>query len=343
MKIRWFAVVAALVAAFSFVTAQGTGGTAFFPKNPSRVVLGGRAVTMVADAVYAFSSARASVVSVAGTDQGLGSFLNAVDPGFLDKPSLDRSASAESYAALKPDLVILKETMRSSLGSGLSALGVPTLYLNLETPDDYYADIQTLGSVFGEEERAAGLVAYYKDVVARVSSAAAGAKKAGVKVPRVLVMQAKGSAYEVPPDTWMQTVLVEMAGGAPVWKGANPGSGWAAVSPEQVLAWNPDIVILISYKQNAGTLVPAMKGDARFSALPALKAGKVYGFPQDFYSWDQPDTRWGLGLLWLSKVLYPGRSPGLEPEARRFYRLFYDLDDDSFNAVILPRMAGDWR
>ncbi|HPE35891.1 MAG TPA: ABC transporter substrate-binding protein, partial [Spirochaetales bacterium] len=113
--------------------------------------------------------------------------------------------------------------------------------------------------------------------------------------------------------------------------------------PEQVLAWNPDIVILISYKQNAGTLVPALKGDARFSALSALKAGKVYGFPQDFYSWDQPDTRWGLGLLWLSKVLYPGRSPGLEPEARRFYRLFYHLDDDSFNAVILPRMAGDWR
>ncbi|TFG82970.1 MAG: hypothetical protein E4H20_06565, partial [Spirochaetales bacterium] len=84
--------------------------------QPVRVILGGRAVVMVADVVFAFPAARGSVVSVAGTDQGLGSFLEVVDTGFLDKPALDKSAGAEAYAALRPDLVIVKSSMKASLG-----------------------------------------------------------------------------------------------------------------------------------------------------------------------------------------------------------------------------------
>ena len=43
-----------------------------------------------------------------------------------------------------------------------------------------------------------------------------------------------------------------------------------------------------------------MAADPRFSGLKAAKTGRVLGFAQDFLSWDQPDARWGLGLLWLT-------------------------------------------
>ncbi len=54
--------IAAAAAFFVFMAAQSSAQPSL-PLNPGRIVLGGRAVVMVADAVYAFPSARSSVVS----------------------------------------------------------------------------------------------------------------------------------------------------------------------------------------------------------------------------------------------------------------------------------------
>ncbi len=114
-------------------------------QTPSRVVMGGKAVTMVADAVYMFPSARPRVVAIGGTDQGLGVFLETVAPGFSALPSFPRQAGVEVYASHRPDLVILKSSLKKSLGAGLEALGIRTLYLSLETPDDYVVTAEIAG------------------------------------------------------------------------------------------------------------------------------------------------------------------------------------------------------
>lgn len=332
MKARSFLLVAALAAAVSSAGAQ----------VPGRVVMGGKAVTLVADVVYAFPTLRPSVVAVGGTDQGLGVFLETVSPGFSGLPAFDRQAGAETYASFKPDLCILKSSLKKGVGAGIEALGIKALYLSLETPDDYYRELALLGGLAGAPGRATELIAYYKDIVARAEAAAAGSR---APKPRVLLMQAAGDGFEAPPASWMQTILVELAGGEAVWKGANPGSGWAALGPEQIAAWNPDMIVLVSYKENAATLAARFKADPRFSSLAASRAGRVYGFAQDFLSWDQPDPRWGMGLLWLANAMRPGSLPGYsaEAEARRFFKLFYGMGDAAFNAAILPRMGGDWK
>ncbi|MDX9957300.1 MAG: ABC transporter substrate-binding protein [Spirochaetia bacterium] len=332
MKTRTVLFIAVFAAAFSALGAQ----------VPERIVMGGRAVTMVADAVYAFPDARARVQAVGGTDQGLGIFLRLVDPAFKETPALQRQSGVEAYAAFRPDLVIVKSAMRSQLGAGLDALGIRSLYLNLESPDDYYKELAELGRVLGDPARGAELVGYYKDLVTRVASATGTA--GGVK-PRVLVIQSAGEVFQVPPASWIQTRMVELAGGIPVWTGANPGSGWSRVGPEQIAAWNPDVVFVISYKTDVAGIVENFRIDPRYSVLAAVRSGKVWGFPQDFLSWDQPDVRWGLGLLWMTNRLHPGRLAGYsaEAEARRFFRLFYGLDDAVFNQEILTRFKGDWK
>jgi len=306
---------------------------------PIRVVLGGRAVVMVADAVYAFASAPDRVLAVAGTDPGLGAVLGAVDPAFPKKPTLDRSATAESFAALRPDLVVLKSAMKASLGKGLESLGLRTLYLDLETPEDYYRDLASLGAAFGETERAAALADYYRGAVADAERRAAGAAR-----PRVLLVQAAAGAglWEAPPASWMQTTLVRIAGGDPIWAGSVPGGGWARLGPEQIAAWNPDAVIVVSYREDAAIPAAAFAADPRFASLSAVKAGRVYAMPQDFYSWDQPDTRWVLGLRRIGALLHPERYADVDPgaEARAFFRLFYGIDDAAFAATIAPRLKG---
>jgi iron complex transport system substrate-binding protein len=85
-----------------------------------------------------------------------------------------------------------------------------------------------------------------------------------------------------------------------------------------------------------------MASDPRFSGLKAAKTGTIVGFTQDFLSWDQPDTRWGLGLLWLTDVVYPGSMAGYstEAEARRFFSLFYGFSPAAFDAQIGTRLRG---
>ncbi len=333
MKLRTVLLSAALLASAIFAGAQ----------VPDRVVLGGKAVTMVADVVYAFPIARPAVVAVGGTDQGLGVFLETVSPGFSALPPFDRQAGVEVYASYKPDLVILKSSLRKSLGPGLDALGLKTAYLDLETPEDYYKDLANVGRIFGDPARAAVLIDYYRGVVATAGRAASAAMaKSGAAKPRVLLVQAAGDGFEVPPDSWIQTLLVEMAGGQAVWKGSNPGSGWSKVGPEQIAAWNPDVFVVVSYKERATDIASRIAADPRYSGLKAAKSGRMVGFAQDFLSWDQPDTRWGLGLLWLTDAINPGSMPGYsaEAEARRFFGLFYGFDAAAFDSRVLPRLSG---
>ncbi|HCX95590.1 MAG: ABC transporter substrate-binding protein [Spirochaetota bacterium] len=309
-----------------------------------RIVLGGRAVPMLADAVYLFPKTSSRVVAFASSDQGLGIFMSAIDPDFKSKARFDKSAGAEVYASFKPDLVILKSMMKNQLKAPLDALGIPQLYLNLETPEQYYEDIATLGKVLGNEKRASEVVSWFASHEASIVSRTSKIEPA--KRPKVLIMQlaASGeSVWQVPPDSWIQTIMAERAGGQAVWKGANPGSGWATVSIEQIAAWNPDFVFIISYSGNSSGAAEAFKKDPRLSALKAVRNGSVYGFPLDFYSWDQPDTRWILGFTWLAKRVHPELFADISVArtTREFFSFMYGFDDAMFRTIIQPKIAGD--
>ena len=336
-RLAGYIFIALLAIASGFpVLAQGTGTLA----SPSRVVLGARAVALVADAVYTFESAPSRVAAVAGTDQGLGTFLGLVDSAFASKPKIDRSAGAEAYAALKPDLVILKSALKPTLGKNLEAIKVPTLYVDLETPEDYYRDLATLGRIFSEEARAAELVGYYRALVADTQRRVAGKAK-----PRTLLVQPGSGTglWEAPPDAWMQTRLVGIAGGNPVWAGAVPGSGWTKLGAEQIAAWNPEVVIVVSYREDSAKTAASFRTDPRFAALDAVKNGRVHAMPQDFYSWDQPDTRWIMGLRRIGAFMHPDRFADVDvsAELRTFFRTLYRMDDTRFDVSIAPLLKGD--
>lgn len=309
-----------------------------------RIVIGGRSSMMLADAVYLFPGAGKRIVAYASGDQGLGNFITAIDPNFKNNVAFDRSASAEVYASFKPDLVILKSAMMEQLKAPLDALGIRQLYLTLETPEQYYDDIATLGKVLGDERRGAEVVSWFANreakVVARTSKLSSSQK------PKVLLARiaASGEAsWLVPPDAWIQTIMVERAGGRAVWKGANPGSGWATVTVEQIAAWNPDYVFIIDYRQNSTETAEAFRKDKRLSSLKAVMSNAVFAFPQDFYSWDQPDTRWILGFTWLAKRIHPELFTDISvaQTTRDFFGFMYGVSEATFRSLILPKMQGD--
>ncbi|MGC8857222.1 MAG: ABC transporter substrate-binding protein, partial [Anaerolineae bacterium] len=257
------------------------------------------------------------------------------------KATLDKDAGAEQVAALKPDLVILKSYLAESVGAPIEALGIPVVYIDFETPEQYARDLAILGKVFGDEARAAEVAAFYQSKMDAIAAAVKDAPK-----PRTLVLyynEKDGKvAFNVPPMSWIQTQMVQLAGGEPVWADANPAKGWTQVTLEQIAAWDADQIFIISYFKPAPEVVEGLKADPNWQNIRAVKDGKLYPFAADLYSWDQPDPRWILGLTWLAGKLHPEAFPSLDmtAEAYTFYQTLYGLDKTFVTENIVPTFKG---
>jgi iron complex transport system substrate-binding protein len=328
---------------FAYTAVDALGRTLSFDRAPERVVLAGRGVIMTADALYLFPEIPPRLIAVERITQGKGDFLASIDPRFHDKITLPSEVGPEQIVALQPDLVILKSYMREKLGHTLDLLGVKVLYLDFETPEQFERDIAALGRVFQNERRAADIAAFYADRAGRVERATRGL--AGSEKPRTLLLyyserDGRG-AFNVPPPGWMQTILVEKAGGIPVWKEWATGRGWTKVGFEQIAASDPDRVFVAAYFNDAAEVVGKLYADRTWGALRAVRMKRLHAFPSDYYSWDQPDPRWILGLSWLALRLHPGLFADVDigREARDFFREMYLLGDEEYLRTVLPYLS----
>jgi iron complex transport system substrate-binding protein len=315
-----------------------------FDQLPQRIVITGRATPMIVNAFYLFPEARQVLAGVNLTDQLTNEFLTLVDPAFAEKALLDYSAGPEQIAPLKPDVILLKSFMADKLGAPLEQLGLQVVYLDLETPEQYNRDLTILGQLLGNPARAEELIGYYQQNVDRV--AVAMSDLTADQKPHVLSLQYsdKGGdvAFYVAPASWLQTTMTEMAGGIPVWAEAAEQGGWTIVGFEQIAAWNPDQIYVIAYRSDPEALVDQLKADPKWQELKAVQNNQIFAFAKDYYSWDQPDPRWGLGLLWLSGKIQPERAAdiNIEQEITNFYTALYGLDEAAVQTNVMPLLKG---
>ncbi len=328
-----------------FSVTDALGRTVTFDQMPQRIAVVGRAVIMLADAVYLFPNVSPRIVALSKTNQGMGDFIAIMDSTYKDKTILEVETSVEAVASAKPDAVILKTIMADKLGKPLESLGLKVVYLDLETPDKFKSDLVTLGQFFQDEARAEQVAAFYQDRTDRITKAVADIKDE--QKPRVLLLYYNDRdaqvAFNVAPMTYIQTLMVQIAGGRPAWKDAQLGQGWTKVNLEQIAAWDADQIYVVAYTKSSSDVVKQLKADPQWQALRATQQGKLHAFPADYYSWDQADTRWILGLTWLAAKVNPDHFSGfdIEKEITTFYRELYRLDDAAYRTNIKPVLKGD--
>jgi iron complex transport system substrate-binding protein len=315
-----------------------------FEKLPKRVVVAGKATALLVNTLYMFPEAASRVVAIENRSQNPDAFISLVDPTYTDKLVLEKNAAAEAIAPSRPDVVILKSSMKENLGDSLEAIGIKVIYLDLETPDAFYKDVQTIGAMFGNSPRAEEIIAFYQERVSAVTDALkdlSAEEKTGVLLLQHSV-EDNVISYEVPPATWLQTILVETAGGTPIWKDENVGDGWQTVTLDQIAAWNPYAIAIIDYTGGAVEAVAEIKADPTWQQLDAVKNNRVGAFPMDYLSWDQPDPRWILGLQWLAYINHSEKFPtfDLQSEVLGFYESLYGLDKMTISETIFPLLKG---
>jgi iron complex transport system substrate-binding protein len=329
----------------SLVVVDALGRRLRFQEPPRRIVLPGRAVFITADAILLFPGVGKRIVATGKSGQGAANFISLIDPDLASKAILTEESGPEQIAGFRPDTVILKSYLAPSLGNAVEALGIPVVYVDFETPDQYFRDLQTLGQLLGQRQRAAELIEYYRASVRRVQRNLQGLEEKQKRRVLLLYYSDKDGkvAFGVPPSSWIQTKMTEMAGGIPVRKDANPGQGWATVTLEQIMAWDPDVVFLISYWRNPQDVVRGLRSDPTWNQLRAMKTQKVYAFAGDLYSWDQPSPRWVLGLIWMAKKIYPESFADVDimAVAEDFYRVAYGLNSSFFLKKIRNAFQGD--
>jgi iron complex transport system substrate-binding protein len=323
------------------------GRTVTFPSLPRRIAVAGRSVTLIANALYLFPEARKRVVAIpSGSVQLSDRFLSLLDSGLSSKVLAGGSeVGPEQIAPYKPDVVVLKSVMASRLGEPLERLGVKVVYVDGESQERFTEDLSLLGRLLGNPERANVVIAYYRARTDRVAARLRGLPAKGRPRVLFLTVSTRGAdqAFHVPPVDWLQHRMISAAGGVPVVDATLPGS--RTVTLEQVAAWNPDQIYVAHYRGDSRDVVARLRADATWQALPAVKAGRLYAFPGDFYSWDQPDPRWILGQLWLAGKVHPELFPDLDMRAEilSFFRELYGLPAETVRTRIAPELTGDIR
>jgi iron complex transport system substrate-binding protein len=181
--------------------------------------------------------------------------------------------------------------------------------------------LRSVGAVLGVPERAEILARYAEDVLAEVQSQVA-------KIP----LASRPSLYVARGPRGLETAVagsigsevVELVGARNVSSKETAPRTIAEVSPEQILAWQPDVVLTVDRRFHA-----AIRTDPVWREVKAVQAGKIHFVPDLPFSWldNPPAPNRLIGLLWLGKLLYPASFPqDIRAEARRFYALFYQQE-----------------
>jgi iron complex transport system substrate-binding protein len=108
------------------------------------------------------------------------------------------------------------------------------------------------------------------------------------------------------------------------------------VSRQQIVAWNPDIVIA----QQRG-FYDALRRDPAWRGLTAVRDKRVYLAPSLPFGWigDPAGVNRMVGLYWLSDLLYPNAlEEDLRTNVREFYQIYYGvaLTDRQLEALLRP-------
>lgn len=254
------------------------------------------------------------------------------------------SVNIESLLALKPDVVFVTNYAPSEMIKQISDVNIPVVAISLRTgevgekgklnptltdEDKAYNDglkqgIELIAEVFEKKQQGDELVkaafANRKLLADRLGDVSAD------KRVRTYMANPDLGTYGSGKYTGL---MMEHAGAYNV--AAATIKGFKQVSLENVLEWNPAVILV---QDRYPDVVPQILNDQGWANIQALKDKKVFLMPEYAKAWGYPmPEALALGEVWLAKALYPQRFQDVDLDKmvndyyQKFYRTSYKPDN----------------
>lgn len=205
-------------------------------------------------------------------------------------------------------------------------LGVPVVMVSsdlLDAPAVY----RFMGELFGVEEQAEALAAYAEETFNAISS---------LDIPneeKVRIYYGNGEdSLETAPAGSSHGQIIDLVNAVNVADLELGDGSRVQISAEQLLAWDPDVIIVNGEPKadmTGSAAAEAILADPLFATLKAVQNGAVYGTPNAPFSWVDrpPGSNRIVGMRWLSGLIYPEYLDyDVDEAVREFFQLFYHVE-----------------
>lgn len=238
-------------------------------------------------------------------------------PELLELPNVGtaKEFNLEGTVALNPDLVILPIRLKDAVQS-LEGLGIKVIAVNPEDMNLLKETLTMIGTATGTLDRANELITYYDDKIAELATIESAAKNVYLAGNSDYLSTSTGKMY--------QNFMIETAGATNVAKDIDD-TYWASISYEQLLAYNPDVIIIVP---EAAYTKDDILNDEKLSSIKAVQNNEIYVMPSSFEAWDSPVPSGILGTMWLKSVISEEAYPfeDFKDDVSDFYKNFYGFE-----------------
>ena len=253
-----------------------------------------------------------------------------------------QDGSYEEFIASEPDLII--ESIDEGGDGDMSTVKerqekfgtIPVVAVRDTTNVEKVGEsILFMGEIVGAQDKAKQLNDFnnkYLDIVHERSSQLSDSDK------RTVYYAQGDDGLQTNPSHSTHGQLIDLIGGVNVADSLNQGNTTTSVqvSMEQVISWNPDLIIT-----NDAEFYAKVYSDSNWGKLDAVKNKEVYLCPQSPFKWfDRPvGANMIIGVPWTAKVIYPDQYKDIDMVAatQEFYSNFYhiDLSNDDIKQMLL--------
>ena len=245
------------------------------------------------------------------------------------KGELNLETLLQSGAQVVIDVGEPKGSIKEDMDSLQQQTGIPFIHITADT-ESYPAAYRMLGDLLNMKDEAQTLAAYCEKIYDRTVSIAGSVEKANV-----LYVTGDAGQNVIASGSYHAEILDLLTNNLAVVDDPSSKGTGNEVSMEQILTWNPDVVIFAPE-----SIYSIVKNDAAWQSITAIKNGDYYEVPFVPYNWMgfPPSVQRYLGMMWLSKALYPDATVqyDLFDDVHEYYELFYhcDLTRAQYDALV---------
>lgn len=237
----------------------------------------------------------------------------------------------ESVIAANPTIAVNCGTINDAMVSDCDALseklGIPVIAVDSDLSSSAAA-FRFMGELLGVEEHAEQLAAYAEQTFADIATLA--------DIPeedRVRVYYGNGEdSLETAPNGSSHAQILDTINAINVADLELGDGSRVQISAEQLLAWDPDVIIVNGEPKadmSGGSAADAILNNPDYASLKAVQELKVYGTPNAPFNWvDRPaGPNRLIGVRWFSALIYSEYlACDVEEEVHEFFDLFYHID-----------------